>query len=43
MPPIWLTVLSFVSIDLAFACAGAILYDVLCRGYPRHMRVMEAV
>ncbi|MDP9476123.1 MAG: DUF4396 domain-containing protein [Actinomycetota bacterium] len=43
MPPIWLTVVSLVSIGLAFVCAGAILYDVFGRGYRQHMRVMEAV
>ncbi len=43
MVPVWLTVVSWVSLGLAFACAGAILYDVYGRGYRQHMRIMEAV
>ena len=43
MPPVWLTVISWFSLGLAFACAGAILFDVYGRGYRQHMGIMEAV
>lgn len=43
MPPTWLTVLAWVSLAVAFACAGAILFDIYARGYRQRMAVMEAV
>ena len=41
--PVWLAAISWVSLGLAFLCAGLILHDVFGRGYRQHMRVMEAV
>jgi len=38
-----LTVVSWFSLLLAFACAGLILYDLFGRGYRQRMRIMEAV
>lgn len=43
MPPTWLTVLAWVSLALAFAAVGAILFDIYGRGYRQRMAVMEAV
>ncbi len=43
MPPTWLTVVAWVSLALAFATAGWILWDVLGRGYRQQMAVMDAV
>ena len=43
MVPGWLTVVSCVSLAVAFLCAGIILYDILVRGYRQHMWIMEAV
>ncbi|MFI7272356.1 DUF4396 domain-containing protein [Streptomyces sp. NPDC049879] len=42
-PPDWLVALSWVSLGVAFACAGWILYDTYGRGCRQPMRVMEAV
>jgi len=36
-------VVSWVSLGVAFACAGAILYDMYGRGYRQRMRIMAAV
>lgn len=43
MPPLWLIVLSWVSLGTAFACAAWIGDDILRRGYRQPMRVMEVV
>ena len=43
MVPAWLTVLSWISLGVAFACAGIILYDIFAQGYRQHMWIMEAV
>lgn len=43
MPPLWLTVISWISLVVAFACAGFILYDIFGRGYRQHMWIMEVV
>ena len=43
MVPGWLTVLSWISLGVAFACAGLILLDIYGRGYRQHMWIMEAV
>ena len=43
MPAAWLVVLAWVALAVAFLCAGAIVYDILGRGYRQHMRVMEVV
>ena len=43
MTPLWLTVVSWVSLGVAFLCASLILYDLFGRGYRQHMWIMEAV
>jgi hypothetical protein len=43
MPPLWLNVLAWVSLGVAFACAAVILVDVFVRGYRQQMTIMEAV
>jgi hypothetical protein len=43
MPPLWLTVLSWVALGLAFASAGLILLDIYGRGYRQQMKIMEVV
>ncbi|MET9142975.1 DUF4396 domain-containing protein [Streptomyces sp. NPDC004042] len=43
MPPLWLTVLAWVSLAVAFVGVGWILFDIYGRGYRQHMGVMEAV
>ncbi len=43
MPPVWLTVISWISLGIAFPCSGAVLIDVYGRGYRQHMWVMEAI
>jgi Domain of unknown function (DUF4396) len=41
--PTWLTILAWVSLAVAVACALAILADIYVRGYRQRMGVMEAV
>ncbi len=43
MPPLWLTVISWVSLGVAILCAAPILHDLFGRGYRQHMWIMEAV
>ncbi|MGH2908032.1 MAG: DUF4396 domain-containing protein [Solirubrobacteraceae bacterium] len=43
MPPTWLTVIAWISLALAFATAGLIIYDIFGRGYRQQMAVMAAV
>lgn len=43
MPPLWLTVISWVSLGVAFLCAALILYDLFGRCYRQRMWIMEAV
>lgn len=43
MPPVWLTILGWVSLAFAFLNAGVIVYDIYGRGYRQKMAVMEAV
>jgi hypothetical protein len=43
MPPAWLTPLAWVSLAVAFAAAGEILYDVFVRGHRQRMWIMEPV
>lgn len=43
MPPFWLTVLAWVFLATAFACALEIGYDIFGRGYRQRMGVMEVV
>lgn len=43
MVPVWLTVLAWVALGAAFACAGWILWDIFVRGYRQRMPVMAAV
>lgn len=38
-----LTVIGWIALGVAFACALAILWDVLVRGYRQHMGIMNAV
>lgn len=42
LPP-WLTVVSWISLGVAFGCAGLILFDLFVRRYRQHMRIIEAV
>jgi hypothetical protein len=39
----WLQVIGWISLGVAFGCAGAILYDILVRGYRQHMAIMDWV
>ena len=39
----WLQVTAWVSLAVAFACAGAILYDIIARGYRQQMAIMDWV
>ena len=43
MPPAWLTIVAWISLAMAMATAGAILYDVFVRGNRLRMSIMEAV
>ena len=43
MPSTWLVALSWISLGLAFACAGSILVDVYWRGHRQSMWIMEVV
>ena len=43
MPPVWLTMIAWISLGLAVIAFGAILFDVLVRGHRQQMVVMEAV
>ena len=43
MVPIWLTVISWIFLGLAFVCAGLIFHDVYGLGYRQHTWIMEAV
>lgn len=43
MPTLWLTVLSWFSLVVAFLCAALILGDVYLRGYRQKMWIMEIV
>lgn len=43
MPGPWLTVVAWVALVVAFACAVEIAYDIYVRGYRQRMRIMEAV
>lgn len=43
MPALWLIVLAWFSLGLAFLCAALILGDTYLRGYRQRMWVMEAV
>ena len=43
MPPTWLTIIAWISLALAFATAGLIIYDLFGRGYRQQMAVMNAV
>lgn len=43
VPPNWLTALAWLSLAVAFACAGTILVDTYVAGYRQPMAVMEAV
>lgn len=43
MPPVWLTVVAWCALGLAFASAGAVLVDLYGRGYRQPMKIMEIV
>ncbi|MGH8981822.1 MAG: DUF4396 domain-containing protein [Acidimicrobiales bacterium] len=43
VPPAWLTVLSWLSLAVAFLCTAWIAFDQWVRGHRQHMRVMEVV
>jgi hypothetical protein len=43
VPPTWLTIVAWISLALAFATAGAILFDIYARGRRQRMAIMEAV
>jgi hypothetical protein len=43
MPPIWLTVLAWISLASAFVCTGLIAADIFVRGYRQHVRIMDVV
>jgi hypothetical protein len=43
MPPVWLTVVAWISLASAFACAGLIVADVFLRGHRQHLWIMEVV
>ncbi len=43
MPPMWLTILAWISLAFAFATAAVIVFDIYGRGYRQKMTVMEAV
>ncbi len=43
MPPIWLTVIAWIWISLAFSTSGVIAFDIFGRGYRQQMGVMDAV
>ena len=43
MPPAWLTSVAWIALALAFATAGAIVYDLFARGHRQAMPIMEAV
>jgi Domain of unknown function (DUF4396) len=43
VPATWLTILSWVALGTAFACAADVLLDIYARGYRQRMAVMEAV
>jgi hypothetical protein len=43
MPPLWLTVLSWAALALAFASAGLIVVDIYGRGYRQRRKIMEVV
>lgn len=42
-PPLWLTLVSLISLGLGFLCAGVILYDIFGRGHRQRTGAMEAV
>jgi hypothetical protein len=43
MPPIWLTVIAWIWISLAFSTSGVIAFDTFGRGHRQQMGVMDAV
>jgi hypothetical protein len=43
VPPTWLTIVAWISLALAFATAGAILFDIYARRRRQRMAIMEAV
>ena len=43
MPPIWLTIIAWIWLTVAFATAGFIVVDIFARGHRQRMKVMELV
>ena len=43
MPPDWLETVAWISLGVAFVCAGIIVWDIFGRGFRQRMSVMEAV
>lgn len=43
MAPLWLDVLAWISLGVAFLCAGMIVFDIFGRGRRQKMWIMEAV
>ena len=43
MPPDWLETIAWISLAVAFVCAGVIVWDMFGRGFRQRMTVMEAV
>jgi hypothetical protein len=43
VPPAWLTTLAWISLALAFATAGLVVFDILGRGHRQGMAVMDIV
>src|SRR4051812_10094960 len=43
MPPTWLTVLAWISLASALACAVAIAVDIFVRGNRQHVWIMDVV
>ena len=41
--PVWLTLVAWISLAVALACAGWILYHIYVRGYRQHMCIMNLV
>ncbi len=43
MPPTWLTVLAWISLAVAFVCAGLITVDIFVKGNRQQMWIMDVV
>ena len=43
MPPIWLTVIAWIWMSIAFITSGVIAFDIFVQGHRQQMGVMDAV